>query len=35
MVDNLGNKKGDKNDDSYPKLTHLQYMLLVCIVETP
>ena len=32
---NLGNNKGDKNNDSSLKLTHLHNTLLINIVNTP
>ena len=35
MIMNLSIKKGDKNDDSSPKLTHIQNTLLIVIFDTP
>ena len=35
IIVRLGTNKGNKNDDSSPKLTYLQKSLLMIIVETP
>ena len=35
MIVNLGSNKGDKNDDSSPKLTHLHNILLMSIFDKP
>ena len=35
IIVNLDSKKGDKNDDSSPKLTHPQNSLLIIIADTP
>ena len=35
MIVNLRSKKGNKNDDSYEKNTHLHNTLLMLIVDTP
>ena len=34
IITNLGSKKGDNNDDSYTKLTHIQNALLTRTADT-